>query len=48
MDVWLPDFKFGPGRCAITLARTLSSSYVGSWLGTVLTAPDKLRPFYPQ
>ncbi|MCH7487798.1 MAG: pyruvate formate lyase activating enzyme, partial [Proteobacteria bacterium] len=22
MDVWLPDFKFGPGRCAITLART--------------------------
>ncbi len=22
MDVWLPDFKFGPGRCAISLART--------------------------
>jgi putative pyruvate formate lyase activating enzyme len=22
MDVWLPDFKFGPGRCAIALART--------------------------
>ncbi len=22
MDVWLPDLKFGPGRCAITLART--------------------------
>jgi len=22
MDVWLPDFKFGPGRCAVTLART--------------------------
>ena len=22
MDVWLPDFKFGPGRCAIELART--------------------------
>jgi putative pyruvate formate lyase activating enzyme len=22
MDVWLPDFKFGPGRCAMTLART--------------------------
>ena len=22
MDVWLPDHKFGPGRCAITLART--------------------------
>ena len=22
MDVWLPDFKFGPGRCAITLSRT--------------------------
>ncbi|MEW6688618.1 MAG: radical SAM protein [Pseudomonadota bacterium] len=22
MDVWLPDFKFGPGRCAIGLART--------------------------
>ncbi len=22
MDVWLPAFKFGPGRCAITLART--------------------------
>ena len=21
-DVWLPDFKFGPGRCAIVLART--------------------------
>ena len=21
-DVWLPDFKFGPGRCAITLSRT--------------------------
>lgn len=21
-DVWLPDFKFGPGRCALTLART--------------------------
>jgi putative pyruvate formate lyase activating enzyme len=21
-DVWLPDFKFGPGRCAINLART--------------------------
>src|SRR2546428_3871419 len=21
-DVWLPDFKFGPGRCAITLAKT--------------------------
>ena len=22
MDVWLPDFKFGPGRCANELART--------------------------
>jgi putative pyruvate formate lyase activating enzyme len=22
MDVWLPDHKFGPGRCAIELART--------------------------
>jgi putative pyruvate formate lyase activating enzyme len=22
IDVWLPDFKFGPGRCAIALART--------------------------
>ncbi len=22
MDVWLPDFKFGPGRCALDLART--------------------------
>ncbi len=22
IDVWLPDFKFGPGRCAISLART--------------------------
>ncbi|MFQ5567717.1 MAG: pyruvate formate lyase activating enzyme, partial [Paracoccaceae bacterium] len=22
IDVWLPDFKFGPGRCAITAART--------------------------
>jgi putative pyruvate formate lyase activating enzyme len=22
IDVWLPDFKFGPGRCAITLAHT--------------------------
>jgi putative pyruvate formate lyase activating enzyme len=22
MDVWLPDHKFGPGRCAIDLART--------------------------
>jgi len=22
MDVWLPDLKFGPGRCAISLART--------------------------
>jgi len=22
MDVWLPDFKFGPGRCALFLART--------------------------
>jgi putative pyruvate formate lyase activating enzyme len=21
-DVWLPDFKFGPGRCAVTLAKT--------------------------
>jgi putative pyruvate formate lyase activating enzyme len=21
-DVWLPDFKFGPGRCATTLAKT--------------------------
>lgn len=21
-DVWLPDLKFGPGRCAVTLART--------------------------
>ncbi len=21
-DVWLPDFKFGPGRCATTVART--------------------------
>src|ERR1700745_815320 len=21
-DVWLPDFKFGPGRCAMTLAKT--------------------------
>ena len=21
-DAWLPDFKFGPGRCAMTLART--------------------------
>ena len=22
IDVWLPDFKFGPGRCALELART--------------------------
>jgi putative pyruvate formate lyase activating enzyme len=22
MDVWLPDFKFGPGRCAMALAKT--------------------------
>ena len=22
IDVWLPDFKFGPGRCAVRLART--------------------------
>jgi putative pyruvate formate lyase activating enzyme len=22
MDVWLPDLKFGPGKCAVTLART--------------------------
>lgn len=22
IDVWLPDFKFGPGRCAISLSRT--------------------------
>ncbi len=22
IDVWLPDFKFGPGRCALTVART--------------------------
>ena len=22
MDVWLPDFKFGPGKCAVKLART--------------------------
>ncbi|MFB3151315.1 MAG: pyruvate formate lyase activating enzyme, partial [Alphaproteobacteria bacterium] len=22
IDVWLPDVKFGPGRCAISLART--------------------------
>ncbi|MER3601980.1 MAG: hypothetical protein C4339_04585 [Nitrososphaerota archaeon] len=22
IDVWLPDFKFGPGRCALLLART--------------------------
>jgi putative pyruvate formate lyase activating enzyme len=22
VDVWLPDFKFGPGRCAMALART--------------------------
>jgi putative pyruvate formate lyase activating enzyme len=21
-DVWLPDFKFGPGKCAVTLSRT--------------------------
>ncbi len=22
IDVWLPDFKFGPGRCAVALSRT--------------------------
>jgi putative pyruvate formate lyase activating enzyme len=22
IDVWLPDFRFGPGRCAMTLAKT--------------------------
>jgi putative pyruvate formate lyase activating enzyme len=22
IDVWLPDFKFGPGRCAVTLSKT--------------------------
>jgi putative pyruvate formate lyase activating enzyme len=22
MDVWLPDLKFGPGKCAVTLSRT--------------------------
>jgi putative pyruvate formate lyase activating enzyme len=22
MDIWLPDFKFGPGRCAVALAKT--------------------------
>jgi len=22
IDVWLPDFKFGPGRCAVVLSRT--------------------------
>ena len=26
-DVWLPDFKFGPGRCATTLA-VASKSWV--------------------
>ena len=31
MDVWLPDFKFGPGRCAIELART-------GWYWETLTA----------
>src|SRR5437763_11775226 len=22
MDAWLPDFKFGPGKCALDLSRT--------------------------
>ena len=22
IDIWLPDFKFGPGRCAVRIART--------------------------
>jgi putative pyruvate formate lyase activating enzyme len=22
MDIWLPDLKFGPGKCAVTLSRT--------------------------
>ena len=22
IDVWLPDFKFGPGKCALDLSRT--------------------------
>jgi putative pyruvate formate lyase activating enzyme len=35
MDVWLPDFKFGPGRCAVTLART-------SWYWETVTANLRL------
>jgi len=35
MDVWLPDFKFGPGRCAVTLART-------SWYWETVTENLKL------
>src|SRR5262249_38000572 len=35
MDVWLPDFKFGPGRCAVTLSRT-------SWYWETVTENLKL------
>lgn len=35
MDIWLPDFKFGPGRCAKELART-------PWYWETVTANLKL------
>jgi putative pyruvate formate lyase activating enzyme len=35
MDIWLPDFKFGPGRCAKELART-------PWYWDTVTANLKL------
>jgi len=38
MDVWLPDFKFGPGRCAIDLART--SWYWETVTGNLLLLRD--------
>jgi putative pyruvate formate lyase activating enzyme len=35
MDVWLPDLKFGPGRCGVTLAKT-------PWYWETVTANVKL------
>ena len=35
MDVWLPDLKFGPGKCAVTIART-------PWYWETVTANMKM------
>jgi putative pyruvate formate lyase activating enzyme len=45
IDVWLPDFKFGPGRCAMSIAKTLR--YRETVTGNLARHPRRRKFHHP-